>query len=164
MTARTASLLATAAIAIMAFFPSDALAQAAPAAGGSIHDQIQALRQLVEQQSRQIQVLSDQVARLTATIENRAAGAPVAGNSRPADFVVPVARPAAPPPPPANVHIVVKNDSLDKIARTYNTTVADLLKLNKITDAKKLQIGQQIILPPGLAPVPPPAPPGAPGQ
>jgi LysM repeat protein len=76
---------------------------------------------------------------------------------------------AAPTPkvvsPAANTHIVVKGDSLDKIAKQNNTTVADLLKLNKITDPKKLQIGQQIILPPkDPAATPAPAPEKKEGQ
>ena len=36
----------------------------------------------------------------------------------------------------------------DKIAKQHNTTIIELQKLNKITDPKKLQIGQQLTLPP----------------
>ena len=53
--------------------------------------------------------------------------------------------------PTGNVHIIVKGDSLDKIAKMHNTTIAELQRINKITDPKKLQIGQQIILPPTAA-------------
>lgn len=139
--------------------PGETAAVAAPA-GGSIHDEIQALRDLIELQSKQIQSLSDQLARLTVALENRAAGVPPRGAAASAatEFVVPAARPVQPPQPPANVHVMVKGDSLDKIARTYNTTIADLLKLNKITDPKKLQIGQQILLPPSAAPAAPTTP------
>jgi 2',3'-cyclic-nucleotide 2'-phosphodiesterase/3'-nucleotidase len=56
-----------------------------------------------------------------------------------------VARPVA---TPANTHIVVKGESLEKIAKTHGTTIAELQKLNRITDPKKLQIGQQLVLPP----------------
>ena len=52
------------------------------------------------------------------------------------------------------MHIVVKGDSLDKIAKQHNTTIAELQKLNKITDPKKLQIGQQLTLPPNATPAP----------
>ncbi len=160
MTASRNALLATIAIASTAFFPSPSMGQDAARTGGTIHEEIQALRQLVEQQSKQIQILTDQVARLALQLDNRAVLAPAAGQPRPAEFVAPAARPVAPPPPPANVHIVVKGDSLDKIARTYNATVAELLKLNKITDPKKIQIGQQIILPPNSTPAPAGATPG----
>ena len=51
------------------------------------------------------------------------------------------------PAAPANVHIVVKGESLDKIAKTHGTTAVELQKLNRITDPKKLQIGQQLMLP-----------------
>jgi LysM repeat protein len=120
-------------------------AQDAAPAGTSLLDEVRALRQLVEQQSKQIQTLSDQVARLTARLENgAAANAPVVTTAEaPA-----TPRVVAAPQPPANSHIVVKGDSLEKIAKLHNTTVADLLKLNKIPDPKRIQIGQQIILPP----------------
>jgi LysM repeat protein len=37
---------------------------------------------------------------------------------------------------------------LEKIAKQHNIQVTDLQKLNKISDPKKLQIGQQLTLPP----------------
>jgi LysM repeat protein len=126
-------------------------AQGAAPAGASLLDEVRALRQLVEQQSKQIQALSDQVARLTARLDNgAAAGAPVvAAAEGPA-----TARVVAAPQPLVNSHIVVKGDSLEKIAKTHNITVADILKLNKIPDPKRIQIGQQIILPPESAAAP----------
>jgi LysM repeat protein len=48
----------------------------------------------------------------------------------------------------APVHIIVKGDSLDKIAKQHGVTITELQKLNKISDPKKLQIGQQLVLPP----------------
>jgi LysM repeat protein len=131
-----------------------ASAQDAAPAGTSLLDEVRTLRQLVEQQSKQIQTLTDQVARLTARLENgAAANAPAPA---PAINEAPAATPriVAPPQPPANSHIVVKGDSLEKIAKQHGTTVADLLKLNKIPDPKKIQIGQQITLPPESAAAP----------
>ena len=63
------------------------------------------------------------------------------------EFAIPAARPVA-PHPPANVHIVVKGESLEKIAKSHGTTVPELQKINRISDPKKLQIGQQLLLPP----------------
>ena len=63
-----------------------------------------------------------------------------------ATVAVPAAR-VVTPAAPANVHIVVKGESLDKIAKTHGTTAVELQKLNRITDPKKLQIGQQLMLP-----------------
>jgi LysM repeat protein len=110
--------------------------------------EVKALRLLVEQQAKQIEALSAQVARLSAKIEGHtetaAAAAPAGDN---AEFAAPAARVVA-PQAPANVHVVVKGDSLEKIAKTHGTTIAELQKRNRITDPKKLQIGQQLVLPP----------------
>jgi LysM repeat protein len=131
-------------------------AQETAPAGTSLLDEVRALRQLVEQQTKQIQTLSDQVARLSARIDNGvAAGTPIPAAPPAAAAETPATpRVVAPPQPPPNSHIVVKGDSLEKIAKQHNTTVADLLKLNKIPDPKKIQIGQQIILPPEAAAAP----------
>lgn len=106
------------------------------------------LRQTVEHQGRQIELLTAQVARLTAKIEGGAAVAPTAQPPSPetTEFAIPAARPVA-PQPQANVHIVVKGESLEKIAKAHGMSTADLQKLNRITDPKKLQIGQQLLLP-----------------
>ena len=47
----------------------------------------------------------------------------------------------------ALTHVVKKGENLTTIARRANTTVPDILKLNKIEDERKLQIGQVLILP-----------------
>lgn len=41
-------------------------------------------------------------------------------------------------------YIVKWGDTLGKIAKTYKTTVAELVKLNNITDADKIYVGQKI--------------------
>ncbi len=137
--------------------------------------ELKSLRKLLEQQARQLDWLSAQVAKLSAKIEGtppppaRAAAAPAAkpasGDSN-GEFVVPPARVVAAPAPPQNIHVVVKGESLGKIATDKGTTMAELLKLNRIRDPKKIQIGQRLILPPtpaapatpAAAPVPPTPP------
>ena len=109
--------------------------------------EVKALRALVEMQALQIKELTAQVARLTAKIEGGATPAPSATAGDSTEFSVPVAR-AVTPQAPANVHIVVKGESLEKIAKAHGATTAELQKLNHITDPKKLQIGQQLMLPP----------------
>jgi LysM repeat protein len=78
---------------------------------------------------------------------------------------VEVAAPAAetsPTPPTGPVHVVTKGETLTAIARRYKVTVPELLKVNKITDARKLQIGQMLALPPDakipVSPTPSPQP------
>lgn len=157
----------------------------APLRAQDIATELQAIRKLVEQQNDQIARLTAEVARLSALVDApRSATQPghgatpgVGAAPSPAPAVVAEAtRPAV--VPPANVHIVVKGDSLDKIAKMHGIMVTDIQKLNKITDPKKLQIGQQLILPanavkqePAPAPAATPTSPGpaapaspAPGQ
>jgi nucleoid-associated protein YgaU len=123
----------------------------------AVADELKALRQLLERQTKQLEVLTGQVARLTARVEggpdvsvtssgpNTGAAPAAVAPGEPGEYSVPVARAVAPPP---NMHIVVKGDSLEKIAKAHGTTIAELQKLNRITDPKKLQIGQQLLLPP----------------
>jgi len=149
-----------------------AKAEPAVPAGTAVLEELRALRQMIEQQSKQIDSLTAQITRLGGELERRnivtpstplaetketpdAGAAPAPAGSAPAG-----AAGAAPTPkvvtPAANVHIVVKGDSLDKIAKQNNTTIVELQKLNKITDPKKLQIGQQLTLPPTATPTPAP--------
>ncbi len=115
--------------------------------------EVKALQQLVDQQAKQIETLTAQIARLSARIEGTTeAASPTVGRTAPTapdstEFAIPVARPVAPRTAP-NVHIVVKGESLEKIAKLHGTTVVELQKINRITDPKKLQIGQQLLLPP----------------
>ena len=44
-------------------------------------------------------------------------------------------------------HVVKKGDTATSIAKTYGFTAEEILKLNKITDAKKLQLGQILTIP-----------------
>lgn len=141
----------------------------APAAD-SVQEELRALRQMVEQQSKQLDALTAQITRLGGELERRNMASPAAalpaqapeGSGAAAESAggapAPGGTPAAPAArvvaPAGNVHIVVKGDSLDKIAKQHNTTISELQKLNKITDPKKLQIGQQITLPPAAGAAP----------
>ncbi len=139
---------------VAATFAVATLASSATRAQDTAGDEVKALRKMVEQQAKQIESLSTQLARLKAKIEDPAT--PVAPTAAPVpapaekstEFAAPAARVVAPPAPPANVHIVVKGESLEKIAKAHGTTTPDLMKLNRIKDPKKLQIGQQLTLPP----------------
>jgi LysM repeat protein len=109
-------------------------------------NELAALRKAIEQQTVKIEALSAQVARLSAQLANSGATPTVVTDNTPSAPVPPVAKPVA---PASNTHIVVKGESLEKIAKQYGVAVSELLKINKITDPKKLQIGQQLTLPPG---------------
>ncbi len=124
---------------------------------------LHAIRQSLQQQSRQIEALTQQVARLSQLIEG-SHGAPAAV---PAQAVTPEPAPAATPasePPKAEPvesgsmsHVVAKGETLTSIAKHYKITVGSLLKMNKITDDRKLQIGQTLNIPPAKTQENPPA-------
>jgi LysM repeat protein len=153
MTPRIHSVVSCGAFFLAAWFSPLANAQDAAPAAGSVQEELRALRQLVEQQSKQIDALTAQITRLGGELERRNLATPSApladSGAKEANAEAAPAAPAARVVAPAgNVHIVVKGDSLDKIAKQHNTTISELQKLNKITDPKKLQIGQQLTLPP----------------
>jgi len=57
-------------------------------------------------------------------------------------------RPAAPAvAQQGREHVVVTGETLDSIARHYRVKVAALEKVNRITDARKLRVGQKLIIP-----------------
>jgi LysM repeat protein len=120
----------------------------------SVQAELAQLRKLVEAQNTKIDTLSAQIARLSAQIDANNAGRVIPVAAAPAVFTpAPAAAPEPPPTPRVlaaapKVHIVVKGESLDKIAKTHGITIAELQKLNNITDPKKLQVGQQLTLPP----------------
>jgi hypothetical protein len=146
----------------------------------SAADELKSLRQMIEQQSKQLDVLAQEIARLNLLLEARtptAAGlapspadaappadAAAAASSESPEPSIPKALPAeaADHPSTGPVHIVTKGETLTAIAKHYKVTVPELLKVNKITDVRKLQIGQTLVLPPGAkipeSPTPPPQP------
>jgi len=138
-------------------------------------DELKTLHQMLEQQSRQIDVLAQEIARLNLLLEGKvptSSGLAPSPAESPAPSsppkALPVEAPAAAPAsaadsPSGPVHIVAKGETLTAIAKRYKVTVPDLLKVNKIADVRKLQIGQTLALPPDAkfqeSPTPSPAPP-----
>lgn len=124
-------------------------------------EELRELRKTVDQQSKQIEMLTREVARLGAVVEGKStatapAAAATGSDEKPAAAPAPGATPpedfAANPPPKAEParprHIVVKGDTLTSIAKQYNITIAELQKANKDVNERKLQIGQSLNLPP----------------
>lgn len=128
-----------------------ALLTSSPFAQDTVQAELAQLRKLVELQNTKIDALSAQVARLTIQLDTQAGlGAP---RATPAIIATPTVEPEAAPVPRVlgtapRVHIVVKGEALEKIAKQYGITVAELQKVNNIADPKKLQVGQQLTLPP----------------
>ncbi len=112
--------------------------------------EIAALKKLVEEQGKQLEALAAQVAELLAKQEAKAA-TPATPASVPASpAVAPLVATPLPMQPEPNVYVIERGDSLEKIAKSYGTTTAELQKLNNISDPNRVQIGQKILLPAGL--------------
>lgn len=150
--------------ALLAQDETSANAGSSPAPGT---DDVRVLRQLIEQQSRQIETLTQQVSKLDQLLEARSGTATAAAtpavtqNMPPVQESVASATPATEPPkavaatPGADggmTHVVAKGETLTVIAKHYKVSIADLLKVNKITDERKLQIGQTLTIPANAKP------------
>jgi LysM repeat protein len=112
--------------------------------------EIRELRALIERQSKQIDELTKWVQRLAQSADE--------GQSKPSgDFQVPEQPRAAAgaisdeevlrPEAVGRRHIVVKGETLTSIAKHYNMPLSELMKANKDVNERKLQIGQQLIIP-----------------
>jgi LysM repeat protein len=133
--------------------------------GTGLIDEIRLLKKTVEQQSKQIETLTQQVNRLATALEGKSSPAnpSPAAAAAPGNPNTPVSAPAsseefATPAPGTKAdsgapkHVVVKGETLTSIAKHYNITLADLQKANKDINDRKLQIGQTILLPPNAQP------------
>ena len=133
------------------------------AASSSISDEVHELRRDLQMQGKKIDALTQTIADLTAFIKQReeaktnrepsaTAATPVAvaetSEAKPASGPAPEAPKATPvPAPPTISHVVAKGETLTSIAKQYNVNLSDLLKLNKNTNDRKLQIGQTLKVP-----------------
>lgn len=130
--------------------------------------QIEALTKLAELQTKQIETLNADLNRLTTVLLSRgnaetASATPAphatvhpsipAVQTSPAD-TTPVkpaepveSQPAPTAPDGSPTYVVKRGETLISIARQHGTTVSEILKINKIEDERKLQIGQTLILP-----------------
>ncbi|HEY2343057.1 MAG TPA: LysM domain-containing protein [Chthoniobacteraceae bacterium] len=135
---------------------------------------VRAIRQMLEQQSKQLDALAREIAQLSLQVAaERKASADLAARTAAAAGVPapppPAEVPAAPPadaqpaaePPKAEAvagpngagkHTVAKGETLTSIAKEYNIPLADLQKANKIPDVRKLQIGQILNVPTSKTP------------
>jgi LysM repeat protein len=123
--------------------------------------ELRELRKTVELQTKQIQTLTQEIAKLSAALEGKAlpAGASTAPNpASPSSAPASNKEEFAPTAPAASAdagppkHVVMKGETLTSIAKHYNIPLPDLLKANKDINDRKLQIGQTILLPPNAQP------------
>jgi LysM repeat protein len=157
-------LLATAALMVLP--PSFLAAQ--EKANPSYQSDLEAMKGELKSQEDRINKLALEVNRLAEILREK--GITVTPKASPVN--APKAAPAANPnatvpgtvgvdnasPAGGRTHTVAKGETLTQIAKQYGVTVDDIEQLNKIQDAKKLQIGQTLKIPAGGTPSSSPSP------
>jgi LysM repeat protein len=109
--------------------------------------QLEALAKKIDEQNAKIDALSQEVLKLEQQLSHSRPGVMI-GDAAPAPATagVPVASPSH-SPVEGNMHTVARGETLTSIAKMYKVTVDDLQKANHIEDGRKLQAGQNIIVP-----------------
>ncbi len=136
----------------------DASRAGAPTTGTPAAQEMRAIRQLLEQQTRQLETLTQQVAKLNQMVESSHSIAPLpspaAQDMPPSSAQEPNPAAAGTPEPPraelpdiGTTHIVTRGETLTSIAKQYKVTISELQKENKIQNDRKLQIGQTLTIP-----------------
>lgn len=106
--------------------------------------ELRELRTLIEKQSKQIDSLNQQVSRLHEALDLQKP-TPPASASVPLETVTEIPKAEAVEQTPR--HVVAKGETLTSIAKQYNIPLAELQKVNKIENDRKLQIGQTLKVP-----------------
>jgi LysM repeat protein len=120
--------------------------------------QLEALTEKIDEQNAKIDALSQEILRLEQQISHIRPGTMI-GESTPSAHTA--AAPAESPSHPmsGNTHTVARGETLTSIAKMYKVGVDELQKANNIEDGRKLQAGQNIMIPGALSPTPSPSPP-----
>jgi LysM repeat protein len=144
-----------------------ALVTAQDKTADSLRSDLEAVKAELKSQQDRLDRLSQEIAKLSDALKQRAPSNAVSPEPTPTvPRAAPVATPAAAgaenpgAAEAANLrsHTVMKGETLTQIAKQYGVTVPDIEQLNKIGDAKKLQIGQTIKIPASANPSPSPTP------
>jgi LysM repeat protein len=135
--------------------------------GPSTQGDLEAIKAELRSQDDRINRLSSEVGRLVEALKEKGIVVERAAGAAPKASPIPSATPAATtagtvgvdnPSPTAvggtRTHVVAKGETLIQIAKQYGVTVDDIEQLNKIQDAKRLQIGQTLKIPGSGSPSP----------
>jgi LysM repeat protein len=126
-------------------------ARAQESADQYMRNELEALKTELKSTQERLDKLAQQVSDLRSSMKDKGAAETTPPRAAPVETPAPAA--AAEKPAPAEVgnvrtHTVAKGETLTQIAKQYAVTVQDIEQLNKIGDAKKLQAGQTIKIPP----------------
>ena len=139
--------------------------------GDSLRSDLEAVKAELKSQQDRIERLSQEITKLSEALKQKAPSSAVSPEPTPSvPRAAPVSTPASTPAAAgvespvvaeaANLrsHTVLKGETLSQIAKQYGVSVPEIEQLNKIGDAKKLQAGQTIKIPPSTAASPSPSP------
>ena len=118
--------------------------------------EVATLSDLLKQKSTSTAPKAEPVPAATPSAANPAAANPAAAN--PAATVAGVENPTPADNANTKTHTVAKGETLTQISKQYGVSVEEIEELNKIPDAKKLQAGQTIKIPPSQTATPTPTP------
>jgi LysM repeat protein len=118
--------------------------------------EVATLNDLLKQKSTATAPKAEPVPTATPSAANPAAANPAAAN--PAPTVAGVENPTPADVANTKTHTVAKGETLTQISKQYGVSVEEIEELNKIGDAKKLQAGQTIKIPPSQTATPTPTP------
>ncbi len=107
--------------------------------------QLEALAKRIDEQNAKIDALSQEILRLEQELSHARPGVMI-GEGAPAAATAAAAS-ASHSAVAGNTHTVARGETLTSIAKMYKVTVDDLQKVNHIEDGRKLQAGQNIIIP-----------------
>jgi peptidoglycan lytic transglycosylase D len=136
--------------------------------GYPVAKDLEAIKAQLKAQEERIDKLAQEITRLTEALKQKgivpvgaASPSPTSGTAAPA--TVGVENPTPAEPANTRTHTVAKGETLTQIAKQFGVTVEEIQQLNRIEDAKKLQAGQTIKIPPpasagSLTPSPSPRP------
>jgi LysM repeat protein len=126
--------------------------------GSAAFKDLEAIKAQLKTQEDRIDKLSQEVTRLVDALKQKGIAIPAVAGSAPTPLpmasgpAVPatagVDSPTAADPANTRTHTVAKGETLSQIAKQFGVTVDEIQQLNKIEDAKKLQAGQTIKIPP----------------
>ncbi|HEY0794117.1 MAG TPA: LysM peptidoglycan-binding domain-containing protein [Chthoniobacterales bacterium] len=127
--------------------------------GSAASKDLEAVKAQLKTQEDRIDKLSQEVMKLAEALKQKGIAVPAAAGSAPTPLplasgtaAVPatagVDSPTAADPANTRTHTVAKGETLSQIAKQFGVTVDEIEQLNKIEDAKKLQAGQTIKIPP----------------
>jgi LysM repeat protein len=135
------------AISCLALWIASAESPAPTGAKSGESSQLEALVKKIDEQNAKIDALSQEILKLEQQLSHARPGVMIGeGAPAPATAATPAAS-ASHPAPAGNTHTVARGETLTSIAKMYKVTVDDLQKANHIEDGRKLQAGQNIIVP-----------------